>query len=178
MKITTVKEKAKAIWRKHKGKILFVMTAVGIVVVCRKIDQKHQDAEIVDKALRDFNDAWSKGETNEEAMKKELLESEQAAKEEMSEFDRKMNDPANQIPGGGWVLEDYMHDADLPQMVANDVPVTSLGEFGEEMLRRAGGTHPGHPDCDPSKIKVSLMANFQTPEEEETENDQLQDSAQ
>lgn len=175
MKITTVKEKAKAIWRKHKGKILFVMTAVGIVVVCRKIDQKHQDAEIVDKALRDFNDAWAKGETNEEAVKQELRESEQAAreementKEEMSEFDRKMNDPANQIPGGGWVLEDYMHDADLPEMIANDVPVTSLGEFGEEMLRRAGGTHPGHPDCDPSKIKVSLMANFQTPEEEET----------
>lgn len=176
MKITTVKEKAKAIWRKHKGKILFVMTAVGVVVVCRKIDQKHQDAEI--------NDALAKGEPNEEAVKQELLESEQAAreemestKEEMSEFDRKMNDPANQIPGGGWVLEDCMHDADLPEMIANDVPVTSLGEFGEEMLRRAGGTHPGHPDCDPSKIKVALMANFQTPEEEEIENDRGLDDA-
>lgn len=160
MKITTVKEKAKAIWRKHKGKIMFVMTAVGIVVVCRKIDQKRSPNV----------------EEIEEAVIKELKKEE--PKEEMSEFDRKMNDPANQIPGGGWVLEDYMHDADLPEMIANDVPVTSLGEFGEEMLRRAGGTHPGHPDCDPSKIKVSLMANFQTPEEEETENDQLQDSAQ
>lgn len=146
MKITTVKEKAKAIWRKHKGKILFVMTAVGIVVVCRKIDQKRGPSV----------------EEIEDAVTKELK------KEEMSEFDRKMNDPANQISGGGWVLEDHMHDADLPEMIANDVPITSLGEFGEEMLRRAGGTHPGHHDCDPSKIKVSLLANFQEPEEEET----------
>ena len=105
MKITTVKEKAKAIWRKHKGKILFVMTAVGIVVVCRKIDQKRGPSV----------------EEIEDAVTKELK------KEEMSEFDRKMNDPANQISGGGWVLEDHMHDADLPEMIANDVPITSLG---------------------------------------------------
>ena len=150
MKITTVKEKAKAIWRKHKGKILFVMTAVGVVVVCRKIDQKR----------------GPNVEEIEEAVIKELKKEE--PKEEMSEFDRKMNDPENQIPGGGWVLEDYMHDADLPEMIANDVPITSLGKFGEEMLHRAGGSNPLQPDQDPSKIKVSLMANFQKPEKNET----------
>ena len=162
MKITTVKEKAKAIWRKHKGKILFVMTAVGIVVVCRKIDQKRSPSV----------------EEIEDAVKRELLESEQAArkeiestKEEMSEFDRKMNDPANQIPGGGWVLEDWLRNSDPPEIIANDVPVSSLGLFGEEMIRRAEGADLGRFNQDLTKARCSIMANFQMPEEEETENE-------
>ena len=54
------------------------------------------------------------------------------------------NNPANQLTGGGYVApnNDNLYEADCPNILANCVPLSSMGQFGQDIIDRYKATWP------------------------------------
>lgn len=121
----TFKEKAKLFWERNKVDILGwligagVITGVGCVAahMIRKAGEKYE-AELAENIQK----------LNEE-LKKEA-EAAIAAEEQIA------SNPENQLTEGGYVAPDRnnLYEADCPNILANSVPLTSMGQFGQDII--------------------------------------------
>ncbi len=132
----TFKEKAKLFWERNKTDILGWLIGAGVItgVGCAAAYMSQKAAE-----KREAELAEQIRELDEENAKKQA--------EAEAEEERIKNDPANQLPGGGYVSPDNnnLYEPDYPNLLANCVPLSSMGEFGEEMIRRL---REEYPDCE------------------------------
>ena len=125
----TLKEKAKLFWERNKVMILGLVAMVGGATVIgavgvhytKKAEKEHQEELEAQRA---------KWEEERKAAEK---------KEEMIE-----NNPANQLTGGGYVdpINDNLYEADCPNILANCVPLSSMGQFGQDIIDRYKATWP------------------------------------
>ena len=132
----TFKEKAKLFWERNKTDIIGWLVGAGIITgfgcaVAHYTERKEKERKAVEDMVRAMEDA----KRAEEARKAE------------EEEKRIREDPANQLPGGGYVSPDNnnLYEPDYPNLLANCVPLSSMGEFGEEMIRRL---REEYPDCE------------------------------
>ena len=121
----TFKEKAKLFWERNKVDILGwligagVITGVGCVAahMIQKAGEKYE-AELAEEIQK----------RNEEVKKEE--EAAIAAEEQIA------SNPENQLTDGGYVAPDRnnLNEADYPNILANSVPLTSMGQFGQDII--------------------------------------------
>lgn len=121
----TFKEKAKLFWERNKTDILGwligagVITGVGCVAAYmnQKSREKHE-AELAEKIRK----------LDEERKKEE--EAAIAAEDQIA------NNPDNQLTEGGYVAPDRnnLYEVDCPNILANSVPLTSMGQFGQDII--------------------------------------------
>lgn len=138
----TIKERAQWLWAKHKGKVLILATMLGIGIC---LSAKNNDRE-----LRSKNDDPAK-ETKEPYA------------------DPGQADPDRRLGCGGWILENDMSNKKLPLLIANDVPVSALGEFGQELIKLAEGKDLGDFNQDLENAWTSIIINLETPYAQERE---------
>ena len=136
-----LREKAHVFWLNHRGAIIgFGVFAVGTVGIGMAV------SNYVEK--KDAKRAEAEAEA-EEARKK--------AKEEAdAEEERMKNDPANQIASGGYIrpCNDDLCDWEFPNALVNDVPLSSMGEFGKNILERLNASY--FPDDVPKEDQFQL----------------------
>lgn len=122
----TLKEKAKLFWDRNKGMILGLMAMAGAATAIGAVGA-HYSAKAEKKRQKELEEAW-----------KAYLEEAQK-KEEMT-----MNNLANQLTGGGYVdpNNDNLYEADCPNILANCVPLSSMGQFGQDIIDRYKATWP------------------------------------
>ena len=132
----TFKEKAKLFWERNKTDILFWMATLGIITgvgcIGEHIAKKRKDGrQALENAVRLMEDQKKK-EAAEEARKREEAEA---------------NDPNNQLSCGGYVTpgNNNLYEPDWPNLLANCVPLSKMGEFGEEMIKKL---REEYPDCE------------------------------
>lgn len=121
----TFKEKAKLFWERNKTDIIGwligagVITGVGCVAAYmnQKSREKHE-AELAEKIQK---------------LNEELKKEEEAA---IAAEDQIANNPDNQLTEGGYVAPDRnnLYEADCPNILANSVPLTSMGQFGQDII--------------------------------------------
>lgn len=123
----TLKEKAKLFWERNKVDIISWLAAIGVMSVGGVVLVKRMEA-----AEKAHEEELARQQTEIEEKRKAAIE------EAKAEEERITNDPANQLPGGGYVSpdNDNLYEPDYPNLLANCVPLSSMGEFGEEMIRR------------------------------------------
>lgn len=127
----TLKEKAKLFWERNKAMILGLVamaggaTVIGAIGVhyTKKAEKEHQEELEAQRAK------WE--EERKAAEKKE----EEAA---IAAEDRIANNPDYQLTEGGYVAPDRnnLYEADCPNILANCVPLTSMGQFGQDIIDR------------------------------------------
>ena len=131
-------------WKAHKYDVLCIgtllLTTIGIGAAVYS-EKKRADAEA------------------EEAMKRlhETIGDLPEIKEQT--FEEKQVDPERQLECGGWFLEDWMYEHDMPELVVNDVPLSSLGAFGEEVKKRYMDNFPDWKETgmmDPDRLLTSI----------------------
>lgn len=156
-----IKEKMKRFWDRNKAEIImyggFFLMLAGLGVVAEHTWSKgvREEKERMAKAQEDWD------------MKK--LDLQRMYEEEQI---RMRNDPANQIPGGGYVQNDGFYETDCPWANCNEVPLASMGEFGQEMIRRLKEQYPDYEKIgpfDPDRATAYLECYFGACEEEEKE---------
>lgn len=136
-----LREKAHVFWLRHRGAIIgFGVFAVGTVGVGMAVSSyvNKKDAERV-------------------AAEAEAEEARKKAKEEAdAEEERMKNDPANQIASGGYIrpCNDDLCDPEFPNALVNDVPLSSMGEFGKNILERLNASY--FPDDVPKEDQFQL----------------------
>jgi len=150
MTLKELKEKAARFWEENKWKIACLATVAAGAAV------------IIFGVRRDINAAEEAVDSDEELQKslEHVLGSPECKDEET--FEEKQENPTRQLSCGGWVLEDDMHNKELPLMIANDVPIASLGEFGQELIRKAEGVDLGDFNQDLNLALTSIMINLET----------------
>lgn len=119
----TLKEKAKLFWERNKTTIITLLVSAGVITgVGCAMDHYAKKAEEEKKALK-VEEARKADEEAEAAMQWE---------------ERIANDPENQLTGGGYVAPDRnnLYEADCPNLLANCVPLTSMGQFGQDIIDR------------------------------------------
>lgn len=121
----TFKEKAKLFWERNKIDILGWLIGAGVITgmgcVAAHMMQKSQEkyeAELAENVRK----------LNEELKKEE--EAAIAAEEQIA------SNPENQLTEGGYVAPDRnnLYEADCPNILANSVPLTSMGQFGQDII--------------------------------------------
>ena len=150
----TFKEKAKLFWDRNKGMILGLMamagaaTAIGAIGVhyTKKAEKEHQEELEAQRAK------W------EEEKERQRIEAEiEQAKIE--------NDPANHLSCGGYVdpANDNLYEPDWPNLLANKVPLSAMGEFGEEVIRKLTDNYPDYEKTgpfDPNTAIADVYVDF------------------
>ena len=132
----TLKEKAKLFWERNKADSICWLAVIGVTSVTGAILANRAGA-----ARKEHEEELARQQAEWEEMRNAAIE--EAKKEE----ERIANDPANHLPGGGYVSPDNnnLYETDYPNLLANCVPLSSMGEFGEEMIRRL---REEYPDCE------------------------------
>ena len=123
----TLKEKAKLFWDRNKAEILGWLIGAGVItgVGCaaayasQKAAEK-REAELAERIRR-----------LDEERKKE-------AEAAIAAEDQIANNLDNQLTEGGYVAPDRnnLYEADCPNILANSVPLTSMGQFGQDIIDR------------------------------------------
>lgn len=154
MKIATIKQKIVNFCRKHAFG-LALATDVAILVgagYCGVSLYKHEKAR------------------QKEAMDEALKQLAEDIQKQAEELEAKKNNPDNQLTGGGWVAFDNLGDPDAyyHDLGANDIPLPSLGQFGQDILDRARN---GGVIEDPESSLVSILVTVQIPEEDVKESE-------
>lgn len=176
----TFKEKAKLFWERNKTDILGWLVAAGFIAgtgcIAAHMAKKQEEGR---KAVEEMT----------------RLMAEQAEKEKTkaaeAEEERIKNDPANQI-AGGYVRpdNDCLSEPVYPNILVNTVPITNMGELGQEVLNRLneewfgefGETGEENP-FNPATATADVMIDFghevwkrNHPEEVEEESQEKQAS--
>lgn len=123
----TFKEKAKLFWERNKTDIIGWLIGAGAItgVGCAAAYMSQKAAE-----KREAELAEQIQKLNEERKKEE-----EAA---IADEDQIANNPDNQLTEGGYVAPDRnnLYEADCPNILANSVPLTSMGQFGQDIIDR------------------------------------------
>lgn len=123
----TFKEKAKLFWGRNKADILGWLIGAGVIagVGCTAAYMSQKAAE-----KREAELAEQIRKLNEQVKKEE--EAAIAAEDQIA------NNPDNQLTEGGYVAPDRnnLYEADCPNILANCVPLTSMGQFGQDIIDR------------------------------------------
>lgn len=136
-----LREKAHVFWLKHRGAIVgFGVFAVGTVGIGMAVNSYAEKKEAEREKAR---------AEAEERHKKAVEEAE-------AEEERIKNDPANQIASGGYIrpYNDDLCDPEIPNAIVNDVPLSSMGEFGKNILDRLNESY--FPDDVPKEDQFQL----------------------
>ena len=148
----TFGEKTKLFWERNRGVILELIvlavtgTAIGsgIAIAVNKKEKRKQEER-----------------QKYEEMLKEQVEAQQLAYE--AEEERIMNAPENQLPGGGFVRDNYLYEPDCPGCLCNCVSLTAMGEFGQDMIRRLKDEYPDWEQIgmfDPETAVADVIMDF------------------
>lgn len=127
------REKAKLFWDRNGADIVGWLVGAGLITGIGCVG-----AHLVKKQTE-------KEEAEKEMIRKELeAQREKAAQEAMEADTRDAADPANQLTGGGYVCpdNDCLYETDCPTMLANCVPLSSMGEFGQDIINRLNNEYP------------------------------------
>lgn len=131
--LNKLREKAHVFWLRHRGAIIgFGVFTIGTVGVGMAV------SSYIDK--KDAERAAAEAEA-EEARKK--------AKEEAdAEEEKMMNDPANKLTCGGYIRpdNDWLYEPDEPYALANCVPISAMGEFGQNIISRMKESLPSEEE--------------------------------
>ena len=132
--------KAKKFWAAHKYKIMGALTLAGIgaYAYCKYRQSQPSDEEI-DKAVKD-----------------PLSELEKSGE---SDWDVLANDPKNQLANGGWVADQYGVCDDIEEFIVNDVPLTNIGTFGDDLIVRLKEQHPEYDSFELGSMIVDIYCN-------------------
>lgn len=173
----TLKEKAKLFWERNKADIIGWLVGAGVISagICTA-------AYFTKKQIE-------KEEAEKERIAKELEEKRnREAQEAMDEDARDAADPANQLTGGGYIRpqNDNLYETDYPNALANCVPLSSMGEFGQDIIRRLNDEYPDWEETgyfNPSEAVADVWVDFgheiwklRNPEEESSESHEKQAS--
>ena len=119
----TFKEKAKLFWDRNGEMVITLLAMCGVVgaiggglgYIWHKQEQKAKEEAERLEAL--------------------LVPSQKEADEREAEI---MKDPANGLTGGGYVDpdNDNLYEADCPNILANCVPLSSMGQLGQDIIDR------------------------------------------
>ena len=141
----TFKEKAKLFWERNKEDILYLLGAAGVVsvfgagcAVVVKKERERREAEV--KVMED--------------LVKSMLEARKEAE----------TAPENQLGCGGYVLpgNDDLDDPNSPNLLANSVPLSSMGAFGQEICERLNREYSDQEFAyfDPETAVADVMIDF------------------
>lgn len=135
--IRKTKEGLQRFWQKYGEAITTIGIAAGVIgglaYANKKIGEAAEQRRLDDLAAQ------------EEAKKKAEEETRRESEKEARRYEEMKNDPANQLTGGGYIDpegNDWLYEADCPGLLANHVPLTSMGEFGQDMIKRLNETYP------------------------------------
>jgi hypothetical protein len=141
----TFKEKAKLFWERNKTGILGMLIAVGALTgagcymahVNRK-EAERQEEELAEQIQRQTAKEARKIEEDTDNIVTGIDELEKADDAALDEEDRIASNPDNQLTDGGYVAPDRnnLNEADCPNLLANCVPLTSMGQFGQDIIDR------------------------------------------
>lgn len=135
--------KAKKLWWKHGWKLGLVASALGVSWSLGRACQ------------RNANKAADEAAKKEEERKRRAQEFEENWKAYVA-------DPKNHLGDCGVITDDFWDEgcdnAVIPNMIVNDVPIEKLGEFGEELMKRA---HDGdkHGLIEPEDLAKAIDEN-------------------
>ena len=135
--------KAKKLWWKYGWQLGLVASALGVSWGLGRVCQKNAN------------------KVAEEAAKKEE-ERKRYAQECEERWKAYIADPKNHLGDCGVVTDDFWDegcdDVVVPNMIVNDVPIEKLGEFGEELMKRA---HDGdkHGSIEPEDLAKAIDEN-------------------
>ena len=92
---------------------------------------------------------------------KEAQERQEFLQKMLEEWEARKNAPENQLTDGGWVSYDGLNEPDAPFAEAQDVPLESMGQFGEDIRNRYQENFPewkeiGMPDPDALQACISI----------------------
>ena len=172
----TIKERAQWLWAKHKGKVLILTTILGIGIYLgvknssRESQQKEDGlTDLTEEMKRLYPDIEWEDLDKLHARVQRDLPGQELESEEKQTFEEKLADPDRRLGCGGWVLENDMGNKELPELIANDVPVSALGEFGQELIKLAEGKDLGDFNQDLENAWTSIIINLETPYVQERE---------
>jgi hypothetical protein len=150
----TLKEKAKLFWDRNKKDIIGWLIGAGVItgVGCAAAYARQKASE--------KEEAKRLEEANKRAEEKERQRIE--AEIEQAKIE---NDPANQLSCGGYVdpANDNLYEPDWPNLLANKVPLSAMGEFGEEVIRKLTDNYPDYEETgpfDPNTAIADVYVDF------------------
>lgn len=143
--LNKLREKAHVFWLRHRSAIIgFGVFAVGTVGIGMAVNN------YVEKKDAERAEAEAKANTEAEERRRKAREEYEAEEERIK------NDPANQITSGGYIrpYNDDLCDSEIPNAIINDVPLSSMGEFGKNILERLNASY--FPDDVPKEDRFQL----------------------
>ena len=136
----TVKQWLGFQWQKHKADIFMwgsLLVLTGLVgYSCEQAAKKENERR--EQEMAEF-----KARQEEEA--KKLEEEARRVAEENEKADKEIEEnPDNQLTAGGYVRPDNnnLDDPEYPNLLANCVPLSSMGQFGQDILDKLSQAHP------------------------------------
>lgn len=141
----TFKEKAKLFWERNKKEILGMLIAVGALAgagcymaYTNRKETEQQEEELAEQIRLHTAKEAPKVEEDTDDIVAGIDELKRADDAALDEEDRIANDPDNQLTDGGYVAPDRnnLNEADVPNLLANCVPLTSMGQFGRDIIDR------------------------------------------
>lgn len=149
-------EKLGVFWEKHKvGIIAGGLTALGFAGTCyaigyamEKREEQQNDDEVINAIAADLNASFASAQHEAEATE---IEDE--------------DNPEYQLSCGGYMRpdNDWLSDQEYPGCLANSVPISSLGEFGADILNRLNEIQFGEfseYNFDPGTATADIMIDF------------------
>ena len=151
-------KKIKIFWDIHKYEILFWL---GLAATCATAvavgDHLHN---VKEKRRQEAEAAWES--------QRKLLEEEAAHIEE----DRKA-DPLNTVTSGGDIADYYdcsCGEYDMAEFIINDIPISSMGEFGKNIVEISKERFPDLGEFDTAQMILELRHSEPMKEEDEDGN--------
>lgn len=141
----TLKEKARLFWERNKKEILGILIAVGALTgagcymaYTNRKEAEHQEEELAEQIRLHTAKEAPKVEEDTDDIVAGIDELKRADDAALDEEDRIASDPDNQLTDGGYVAPDRnnLNEADAPNLLANCVPLTSMGQFGRDIIDR------------------------------------------
>lgn len=148
------KEKLQRFWAKHKYTICTIgglLALIGLLEYAANKAAKDEEIEEIDKKPVE------------------------TASDEDTLMEDMRNDESRKLACGGWVLENDMDNKELPMMIANDVPISALGEFGKELIKEAEQHDLGRFNQDLEKAWTSIIINLETADAQPKEKEETTD---
>jgi len=132
----TFKEKAKLFWERNKTDILGWLIGAGVITGVGCV-AAHMGNKAAEKKEAEMAEQTRKVEENtDDIVVVGIDELERADEAALDYEDQIASNPDNQLTEGGYVAPDRnnLYEADYPNILANSVPLTSMGQFGQDII--------------------------------------------
>lgn len=162
----TIKERAQWLWAKHKGKVLILTTMLGIGIYLgvkhsRPTQRDMTEEEFVCEALKAINSKQEEETCNDYHLIQADAEHADILNEEVAE--KLQNDPDRKLTEGGYIRDNSLYEPDCPNALCNEVPLTSLGSFGQDMINKLKKEFPDYEKIgpfDPETAVADIYIDF------------------